>query len=276
MMKTISLKLPDELCKKLERAARKWSQSKSEVVRAALTQFLERDQPRRLHRRTGRLIDQSKIHGRLRPESFVRSTPKRVVAMSTAPQSKLSASEYLELERRAKFKSEFFNGQVSVRTPCSREHNRIKENLVIGLGTRLKGGRCRTYSSDQRVLVEATGLYTYPDIIILCGQGTYDPLDRDTLTNPTAIIEVLSPSTERYDRGAKFRNYQQISSLVEYVLVAQDEAVCERYVRQADGSWALVSFVGPTATLAFTSVVAAIPFNDIYAGVALSEVPSSL
>lgn len=193
--------------------------------------------------------------------------------MSAPPKPKLTAREYLELERCAQFKSEFFKGEIFAMSRVNREHNRIKENLVGELGTRLKGGPCQTYSSDQRVLVEATGLYTYPDIVILCGPGTYDPADRDTLTNPTAIIEVLSPSTERYDRGAKFRNYQQIPSLIEYVLVTQDEAVCERFVRQADGSWALVSFVELTATLVFTSIPARIPLTDIYAGVAFPETP---
>ncbi len=154
---------------------------------------------------------------------------------------------------------------------ASRDHNRVKENLVGELFTRLKGGPCQTYSSDQRVLVEATGLYTYPDVIILCGPATNDPVDPNTLTNPTAIIEVLSPSSEQYDRGAKFRNYQQIPSLVEYILVAQDKTVCERFVRQPDDSWAPVSFVGLAATLALTSVPARIPLADIYAGVKLPE-----
>jgi Uma2 family endonuclease len=187
--------------------------------------------------------------------------------MSAAPTPKLKAKDYLELERRANFKSEFFDGEIFAMAGGSLAHNRVKENLVIELGTRLKGGPCQTYSSDQRVLVSATGLYTYPDIVILCGAGTYDAADPDTLTNPTAIIEVLSPSSERYDRGAKFRNYQQIPSFIEYVLVAQDEPVCERFVRQADGSWALVSFVDVAASLVFTSVSATIPLADIYAGV---------
>ena len=191
--------------------------------------------------------------------------------MSTLPKHKMTAAEYLVIERRAEFKSEFFNGEVFAMAGASREHNRVKENLVGELFARLKGGPCQTYSSDQRVLVEATGLYSYPDVIILCGPGAYDPADRDTLTNPTALIEVLSPSTERYDRGAKFRSYQQVASLIEYVLVAQDEPVCERYVRQADGSWALVSFVGLTATLAFTSVPARISLADVYAGVAFPD-----
>jgi Uma2 family endonuclease len=199
--------------------------------------------------------------------------PERAISMSTAPKPKLTASEYLEIEGRAKFKSEFFNGEVFAMAGASREHNRVKENLVIELGSRLKGGPCQTFSSDQRVLVEATGLYTYPDIVVLCGPGTYDPMDRDTLINPTTIIEVLSPSTERYDRGARFRNYQKIPSLKEYLLVAQDEAVCDRYLRQADGSWALVSFVELTAILEFVSFPVHIPLADVYSGITFPEAP---
>ncbi len=192
--------------------------------------------------------------------------------MSAVPKPKMTPGEYLAKERQAEFKSEFYNGEVFAMAGGSREHNRVKVNLVGELFVRLKGGECQTYSSDQRVLVEATGLYTYPDIVIVCGPATYDLLDRDTLTSPVAIIEVLSPSTERYDRGAKFRNYQQIPSMTEYILVAQDEPVCERYVRQSDGSWALVSFVGLTAFLALTSVTVQIPLVDVYSGIVFSDI----
>src|SRR5262245_47893852 len=194
--------------------------------------------------------------------------------MSAVTKPRLTAADYLAIERRAEFKSELFKGEKIAMPRASREHNRVKENLVGELGARLKGGPCQTFSSDQRVLVEATGLYTYPDIVILCGSGAYDPLDRDTLTNPTALIEVLSPSPERFDRGCKFRNYQQIPTLVEYLLVAQDEPFCERRVRQADGSWALVGFEGLSATLEFTSVAARIPLADVYAGVTFPEFPA--
>jgi Uma2 family endonuclease len=196
--------------------------------------------------------------------------------MSAIRKKVLSVAEYLAIEKRAEFKSEFFRGEMFAMAGASIPHNRIKDNTLIELGNRLKGGPCRTYSSDQRVLVEATGLYTYPDILVICGPETHDPDDQDTLTNPTAIIEVLSPSTERYVRGAKFRNYQQMPSLKEYILIAQDEAVCERFVRQADESWALVSFVGLEAQLKFTSIAAEIPLADIYAGVMLPDVPSQL
>lgn len=182
--------------------------------------------------------------------------------MSAAPKRKMTVSEYLLAERRAERKSEFF-----AMAGGSREHNRIKENLVGELYARLKGTACQTFSSDQRVLVEETALYAYPDVVVLCGAAVFDPLDRDTLTNPTALVEVHSASTERYDRGAKFRSYRRIPSLNEFILIAQDEAVCERFVRQNDGSWALVSFVGLRDELEFTSMNARIPLADIYSGV---------
>ena len=193
------------------------------------------------------------------------------MTMSAVPKPKMTTAEYLAKERQTEFKSEFYKGEVFAMAGGSREHYRVKENLVGELFTWLKGSDCQNYSSDQRVLVEATGLYTYPDIVIVCGPSTYDPLDRDTLTSPVAIIEVLSPSTERYERGAKFRNYQQIPSLTEYILVPQDEPVCERFVRQSDGSWALVSFVGLTAVLALTSVPVQIPLADVYSGIIFSD-----
>ena len=200
--------------------------------------------------------------------------------MSDLRKSKLTVAEYLEIERTAEFKSEFFDGVMYPLHPdvgpqamagASRLHNRVKENLVGELFVRLKGGPCQTYSSDQRVKVEASGLYTYPDIIIQCGTEVYDANDLNTIVNPIAIIEVLSPSTERYDRGIKFRNYQLIPSLIEYIMVAQDEPSIERFVRRADGTWVIDWFNGLDATLVFTSVAAQIPLADIYAGVTFPE-----
>ena len=136
---------------------------------------------------------------------------------------------------------------------------------------RLKGGDCRTLSRDQRVLVDRTGLYCYPDLVIVCGPPEYSADDPDTLVNPRVVVEVLSESTERYDRTTKFRNYQQLPSMTEYVLVSQDEPLCERYVRMPDGSWALVSFVGLEAALAFASVPVQVPLADIYAGTTFPE-----
>ena len=191
--------------------------------------------------------------------------------MSALRKPTLTAAEYLALERAADTKSEFYNGEMFAMAGASRFHNRVKENLIVEIGGRLKGGPCETYSSDQRVLVPATGLYAYPDIVVMCGPAEYDPLDGQTLTNPRAIIEVLSPGTEKYDRGLKKRNYQLIPSLVEYVLAAQDEPLCERYVRLADGSWGTVDFVGLSAVLELTSVPVRVPLADVYRGVAFPE-----
>lgn len=193
--------------------------------------------------------------------------------MSAVTKRKLTVAEYLAIEKQAEFKSEFFNGEMFAMAGASPEHNWVKENLIGELFARFKGGPCRTFSSDQRVKIDATGLYTYPDIAIVCGPPMYDPADANTLTNPIAIIEVLSISTERYDKGTKFRNYQKIPSMKEYILAAQDEPVCERYIRQADGSWGLVSFVGLSATLVFTSVPVQIPLADVYAGVVFPDPP---
>ncbi len=194
--------------------------------------------------------------------------------MSALRKPKLTAQEYLAIENAAAFKSEFFDGEMFAMAGASPPHNIIAMNLGSELHARLKGSECRPVGSDQKLKVERTGLHTYPDLMVICGEWEFAADDANTVLNPVAIVEVLSPSTEKYDRGAKFRNYQQIPSLKEYVLVAQDEAVCERFVRLADGSWALVSFVGLADTLAFTSVPVRVPLADVYTGVVFPAPPS--
>jgi Uma2 family endonuclease len=201
--------------------------------------------------------------------------------MSAVPKRKLTAAEYLAIEKKAEFKSEFFNGEMFPlhrdapvgMAGASRLHNTVAMNLGGEVHARLKGGPCRAFMQDQRVLIDRTGLYTYPDLLIVCGEVQTAEGDEDTVTNPRVIVEVLSPSTERYDRGAKFRHYQQLPSMQEYILVSQDEAVVERFTRQADGSWSLVSFVGLEAVLTLNSVPVLVPLADIYAGVAFPDPP---
>ena len=117
---------------------------------------------------------------------------------------------------------------------ASREHNLIAANLVRRIGNQLDGRPCETYTNDMRVLVSQTGLYTYPDVIVVCGEALFLDENEDTLLNPTVIAEVLSPTTEAYDRGKKFGHYRRLESLREYVLVAQDEVLVEHYVREGD------------------------------------------
>jgi Uma2 family endonuclease len=179
----------------------------------------------------------------------------------------MTVAEYLARERNAPFKSEYYRGETFAMAGASRQHNGVKENLIGELYNQFKGSPCRTFSSDQRVKVEATGLFTYPDIVIVCGKAEYAAEDPDSLVNPVAIIEVLSPSTENYDRGAKFRQYQQVPSLKEYVLVSQEEPLVERFVRQTDNTWVLTVLTGLTGQLAFATIPARIPLADVFNGV---------
>src|SRR5436190_8120239 len=123
--------------------------------------------------------------------------------MSTAPKMKLTPAEYLAIERQAEFKSEYYRGEMFAMAGASRQHCFVKDNLAGELHQQLKGGPCRSLTSDMRLKVEPTGLYTYPDIAIICGKPEFEDNEADTLLNPTVIAEVLSDSTEKYDRGTK-------------------------------------------------------------------------
>jgi len=150
---------------------------------------------------------------------------------------RISEQEYLRREREAAYKSEYFQGEVFARVGGSPNHSLIAANFVREAGNALKGKPCLVFTSDLRVRVDPSGLYTYPDASIVCGELQFADDQRDTLTNPTVIIEVLSESTEKYDRGRKANSYRQIASLQELVLVAQDRPHVERFTRQATGDW---------------------------------------
>jgi len=187
--------------------------------------------------------------------------------MSTAPTHLLTPQEYLAQERRAEFRSEYLRGEVFAMAGASFEHTLIKDNLARKAGNELETGPCRVLTSDMRVKVDATGLYTYPDIAIVCDPPEFEDAAVDTLLNPRAIVEILSDSAEKYDRGAKFGHYRQVPSLQEYVLVAQDRPLVERYVRQADNSWLLSVFDQPSQVFAFATISAQISLEEIYRGV---------
>jgi Uma2 family endonuclease len=193
--------------------------------------------------------------------------------MSAAPQPLLSPQEYLARERRAEFRSEFYRGEMFAMAGATYEHTLIKDNLAHEAGNQLKNSPCKVLTSDLRVKVDATGLYTYPDIVVVCDDAQFEDDQFDTLLNPRALVEVLSDSTEKYDRGDKARHYRQISSLQEYILVAQDRALVERYARQPDGTWLLTEFSDSGGVFTFASVPAAVPMAEIYRGVTLPENP---
>jgi Uma2 family endonuclease len=184
--------------------------------------------------------------------------------VSTQPGTFLTPEQYLEIERAAERKSEYYNGEMFAMAGAKEAHNLLVANLVADLHQQLRSRPCRVYPSDMRVRVSATGLYTYPDVIAVCGDRRFLDGQKDTLLNPGLLVEVLSPSTEAYDRGRKFEQYKSIESLREYLLVASDRMHADLYARQADGRWLLTSADSPEDSLTLESVGAQLNLADLY------------
>ncbi len=191
--------------------------------------------------------------------------------MSTVPKPFLSPEQYLAIERAAETRSEYFRGEMFAMTGASRNHNRIAMNSSAEIHRQLKDRLCEVYQTDMRVKVSSTGLYTYPDIIVTCEHPEFEDSAVDTLLNPQVLIEVLSPSTESWDRGKKFGNYRQIASLREYVLITQDRMLVEKFARLPDGEWRLSEVSRPDDRLILDSVACSIKLSEIYARVEFDE-----
>ncbi len=192
------------------------------------------------------------------------------------PTRRLTVEEYLELESRSpEVKYEYRDGViVNMREALAMAggtvtHCLINANVIAAFNNRLKGGPCRVYSNDLRVRIPRKTLYTYPDAVVVCG-NTESELHKTasaTITNPTLIVEVLSPSTELYDRGEKFSLYREIPSLREYVLVSQSSPRVETYFRRDDGGWSFGPFEGINAVAKLLSLEIDLPLTEVYAGV---------
>jgi|SRR5438128_3164315 len=189
--------------------------------------------------------------------------------MASNPKTYLTPDEYLAIERKAEFKSEYIDGEMVAMTGASRNHNLITINTAREISQQLKGKPCEAYSSDMRVRIPDTGLYPYPDLVVVCGEPIFEDGYVDTLTNPTVVIEVLSDSTESYDRGKKFRYYRLIDSLAEYLLIAQDEYRVEHYVRQPDGRWLLSEVRTLNEQIELSSISCTLNLKEIYEKVKL-------
>jgi Uma2 family endonuclease len=176
----------------------------------------------------------------------------------------ITPEEYLAIEREAEYKSEYFNGEIFAMSGASPEHNQIVTNIVGELYAQFKKRPCRVYANDIRVKVSTTGLYTYPDVVAMCDKPRFDDEQKDTLLNPTVIIEVLSDSTANYDRGEKFKHYRSLDSLVEYILIAQDECHIEHYVRQANNQWLLSEIHDLPETIELSSINCHLALSDVY------------
>jgi Uma2 family endonuclease len=191
------------------------------------------------------------------------SVPK-AVSPAPRPLHSHTAEEYLFFERNSPTQHEYYAGTIYAITGASRRHVLIVANLTRGLGNRLEDRPCEIYPSEMRVRVDATGLYTYPDLSIVCGEPRFDDTQTDTLLNPQVVIEVLSKSTNDYDLGDKFDHYRSIDSVSDYVLVAQDSFRVEHRSRQPDGTWLVTTHEDPGAVLALKSVGCDIPLSEIY------------
>jgi|KBSSwiStaDraftv2_1062776.scaffolds.fasta_scaffold221957_2 Uma2 family endonuclease len=193
---------------------------------------------------------------------------------SAKPSPRLTEIEYLNLERTLESRNEFFDGEVFARSGGTPLHSQIAASLIQVIGRRLRGGSCVVYTSDLRLKIEATGLLTYPDLSVVCGPIQFAAGTDDTVVNPAVIVEVLSDSTEAYDRGKKFENYRQMPSLREYLLVSQKEPRIEHFVRQANNDWLLREAIGLEATLALPSLEIQISLEEVFGGVQF--VPASI
>ena len=177
----------------------------------------------------------------------------------------LSPELYLDLERLSEMRHEFLDGLMYAMAGESRDHSRICYNLNGITHAQLKEKPCEGFSPNMKVRAGVSGLYAYPELMIVCGEAAFLDDKGDVLLNPTVIFEVLSPSTEKYDRGEKFLRYRtQIDSLQDYVLVAQDKMRIEHYHRQADGSWAELVSEGKDAVMSLASIECQIPLEEVY------------
>jgi Uma2 family endonuclease len=185
--------------------------------------------------------------------------------MSLVPKYHLSFDDWLEGERASlEGRSEYVGGEVFAMTDASVEHNAIVANIVRELGTQMKGRPCQVYANDLKVRISSADAGKYPDLIALCGEHQFQDGRRDVLLNPSLIVEVLSDSTEAYDRGDKFAIYRRIPSLREYLLVSQHRVQVELYSRSADGRWILTDFSALTDSVPLASVDCSLSLAEVY------------
>jgi Uma2 family endonuclease len=193
--------------------------------------------------------------------------------MASNPVPKISEEQYLALDRAAEVRSEYVDGEMYAMSGGSMNHAQLQSNILVEFHTGLRDRDCRIYASEFRVCVSANRNYLYPDVVIVCGKPQLPDARQDILLNPTAIFEVLSPSTASYDRGPKFRQYRAIESLKEYVLVDQNQVLIERYSRQESGLWTYRDYQSLDDELKIDTIGASVPLRRVYDQVEFPEQP---
>ena len=184
--------------------------------------------------------------------------------MSTDAKIFLTPEQYLEIEEQAPYKSEYYNGEMSALSGANHAHNLLVSNLVRELSQQLRHGPCEVYPSDMRLRITATGLYTYPDVAVVCGSPEFLAGKETTLLNPKVVVEVLSPSTEAYDRGRKFEHYRTLDSLDTYLLAASDRVSVHLYTRGPGGQWSLIIADRREDTPDLPTIGCRLALSDIY------------
>jgi Uma2 family endonuclease len=186
----------------------------------------------------------------------------------------LTEEEYLTIERNAETKSEFYDGEMFGLAGTTANHNKIVNNIVMFLGPKLRKTSCELYTLDLRVNIHKTGLYTYPDVVVVCEEKKFMDEHRDTIINPSVVMEVLSPSTEQYDRTTKFSHYRKIESLKEYILIAQDKISVEHFIRTKNGEWTYKQY--GNGSLSIKSIKALLEIKKIYDRISFDTQSTSL
>jgi Uma2 family endonuclease len=200
------------------------------------------------------------------------------MSMPAEKSRRYTIEEYLEREHIALQKHEWRDGEIFAMGGGSIRHSLIIANLIRSVGNKLEGKPCRVYDSNLRVGIPHAYLYTYPDISVICGQPENDAKDswKETVTNPKLLIEVVSPTSDLYDRTDKFRRFRMLESLREYVIVWQKEAVIETFFLQDDRTWALATGTGVTENVRFRSIDVELALAEVYAGVEFDPPPPAL
>jgi Uma2 family endonuclease len=191
--------------------------------------------------------------------------------MATVTTNRMTAEEYLECERRSEVKHEYRDGEIVEMPGGTREHNLIETNLLRILSTTLLDKDFEVYPGNMRVKAPEANLYTYPDVAVVRGEPQLEDDQFDTLLNPVAQFEVLSPSTESYDRGEKFANYGTVDSLTDYVLISQDKQRVEHFSRKEGDEWSFRAFNGPEAVVELAAIDCSLKLSDLYYKVPLAD-----
>jgi Uma2 family endonuclease len=196
--------------------------------------------------------------------------------MSTQPRTLLTPQEYLEIERKAEFRSEYHAGEMFAMAGARQAHNLVNGNTFRELGNQLRHTPCQVYSCEMRVQIPAADLYTYPDIVVVCDQPRFADEQFDTLLNPVVLVEVLSPSTEAYDRGKKFEYYGTLPSLREYLLLATEYMHADLFTREPGGKWVVSSASRAEDSIEFSSILCRLVIKDLYEKVEFGSKPPGI